>query len=119
MTTAFAVEWIKKVKTQFSSYRTAIIFRYGVKEIQDVLHELLKDEDVSWSIVDSSKISVISVEAAKGLEFEAVVAIVSQMTNNEKYVINHYEHGACADADQHNARDVERLAKLHISKLGV
>lgn len=86
MTTALAVEWLKKVKTQFSSYRTAIIFRYGVKEIQDVLHELLKDEDVSWSIVDSSKISVISVEAAKGLEFEAVVAIVSQMTNNEKYV---------------------------------
>jgi len=86
MTTAFAVEWIKKIKKQNPSHRTAIIYRYGVKEIQDVLHELLKDADVSWSVVDNNKLSVISVETAKGLEFEEVVAIVSQMTNNEKYI---------------------------------
>ena len=86
MTTAFAVEWIKKIKKQNPSHRTAIIYRYGVKEIQDALHELLKDADVSWSVVDNNKLSVISVETAKGLEFEEVVAIVSQMTNNEKYI---------------------------------
>ena len=86
MTTAFAVEWIKKIKKQNPSHRTAIIYRYGMKEIQDALHELLKDADVSWSVVDNNKLSVISVETAKGLEFEEVVAIVSQMTNNEKYI---------------------------------
>jgi hypothetical protein len=46
----------------------------------------LAEQDVSWYSVDDKKLSVLSVETAKGLEFEAVVAIVDQMSNNEKYI---------------------------------
>ena len=36
--------------------------------------------------VDDNKISVITVEMAKGLEFEKVVVITDGMTINEKYI---------------------------------
>lgn len=83
---AAAVQWIVELKQQHSEYRVAILHRHGLKEIQDVLYTLLENQDVSWHTVDEKKISVISVEAAKGLEFEAVVAIVDQMSSNEKYI---------------------------------
>lgn len=54
--------------------------------IKKVLRKLLADQDVSWKAVDVRKLCVIPVEIAKGLEFEAVVVIVDQMSDNEKYV---------------------------------
>ena len=84
--TVTAVQWILDIKKTNPDFRVAIIHRHGLKAIQECLRSLLAEEDVSWYSVDDKKLSVLSVETAKGLEFEAVVAIVDQMSNNEKYI---------------------------------
>lgn len=84
--TIAAVQWILDIKKTNPDFRVAIIHRHGLKAIQECLRSLLAKEDVSWYFVDDEKLSVLSVETAKGLEFEAVVAIVDQMSNNEKYI---------------------------------
>ena len=84
--TASAVKWILELKKQNPEYRVAILYRHGLKAVQDLLHALLENQDVSWYAVDEKKLSVVSVETAKGLEFEAVVAIVDRMSSNEKYI---------------------------------
>lgn len=81
-----AVKWIVELKKQNPEYRVAIIHRHGVLDIQSRLSSLLAGENVSWYLVDEHKLSVLSVETAKGLEFEAIVSIVDQMSNNEKYI---------------------------------
>lgn len=81
-----AVKWIVELKKQNPEYRVAIIHRHGVLDIQSRLTTLLSGENVSWYSVDEQKLSVLSVETAKGLEFEAIVSIVDQMSNNEKYI---------------------------------
>ena len=86
MTTADAITWIGKMKAQHPEYRAAIIYRHGIKSIQNSLESLLPSDQVSWFEVNDRKISVLSVETAKGLEFEFVVAIVDQMQENEKYI---------------------------------
>lgn len=86
MNTAAAVDWILDIKKQNPDYRVAILHRHGLKAMQDKLHILLEKEDVSWYSVDENKLSILSVETAKGLEFEAVVVLVDQMSNNEKYI---------------------------------
>jgi DNA helicase IV len=83
---ADAIKWIRDLKQQHPEYRVAILHRHGLKAVQDLLHSMLVDQDISWYAVDEHKLSVVSVETAKGLEFEAVVAIVDQMSNNEKYI---------------------------------
>ena len=48
---------------------------------------ILLDEDVvSWSGIDEERVCVLTVEQAKGLEFDTVVAITDHMTDNEKYI---------------------------------
>lgn len=84
--TTEAVKWIVELKKQNPGFRVAILHRHGVVAIQSLLTSLLKDEEVSWYSVDERRISVLSVETAKGLEFEAIVAIVDQMSVNEKYI---------------------------------
>lgn len=84
--TTAAVKWILDIKKTNPDFRVAIIHRHGLKAIQECLRSLLAEENVSWYSVDDKKLSVLSVETAKGLEFEAVVAIVDQMSNNEKYI---------------------------------
>ncbi len=87
MTAKDAIKWILDLKKQYPDYRVAILYRHGIKSIYETLSALLTDRhDISWHEVDDHKLSVISVETAKGLEFEAVVAIVDQMSNNEKYI---------------------------------
>lgn len=81
-----AVKWAVDTKKRNPEYRIAILYRHGIKDIQDKLTVLLHNEDVSWYQIDDKRISVASVETAKGLEFEAVVAVVDQMSNNEKYI---------------------------------
>lgn len=84
--TEAAVKWILELKKSNPDFRVAIIHRHGLKAIQECLRAQLSGQDVSWYFVDDKKLSVLSVETAKGLEFEAVVAIVDQMSNNEKYI---------------------------------
>lgn len=82
-----AVQWIVQMKKNTPGARAAIIYRHGVKSIQDKLRMLLKPLiDFSWSDVDDHRLSVVSVETAKGLEFEYVVAVTDQMSENERYV---------------------------------
>lgn len=83
---ASSIDWLLKYKKQFPASRVAIIYRYGLKEIDALLRNQLNDDIASWDSVDDNKISVISVETAKGLEFEAVVVFIDQMSNNEKYI---------------------------------
>ena len=84
--TGAAVKWILNVKQSHPEYRVAILHRHGLKDVTEMLHTLLDGQDVSWYAVDEKKLSIVSVETAKGLEFEAVVAIVDQMSSNEKYI---------------------------------
>lgn len=81
-----AMSWIKKIRKNNSNYRTAIIYRHGKKTVHDVISQILNQDIVSWYDVDDNKISVLTVEEAKGLEFEVVIAIVDEMTDNEKYI---------------------------------
>lgn len=66
--------------------RNAIIYRNGVKSIRNELENLLSGFNVSWDKIDDKKISIITVEQAKGIEFDNVVVIADQMTPNEKYI---------------------------------
>ncbi|MGN0962061.1 MAG: hypothetical protein ACI4PP_00625, partial [Clostridia bacterium] len=74
------------IKREYPKYRIAIIHRYGLKPIEVCLRERLANEVVSWYEIDDNKLSVLSVEDAKGLEFEAVLVFADQMTENEMYV---------------------------------
>lgn len=82
-----AVQWIVQMKKNSPEARAAIIYRHGIKSIQNKLRTLLKPLiEFSWSDVDDHRLSVVSVEMAKGLEFEYVVAVTDQMSDNERYV---------------------------------
>lgn len=81
-----ALDWICNVKKNNTEFRTAIIYRHGHSGITAALQEIMDEKEVSWFEVDNDKISILSVEKAKGLEFDVVVSIVDTMTLNEKYI---------------------------------
>ncbi|MGN1021293.1 MAG: hypothetical protein ACI4O7_13085 [Aristaeellaceae bacterium] len=82
-----AIQWIARMKQNTPDARAAIIYRHGIRSIQDKLRSQLKPLiEFSWSEVDDKRLSVISVEMAKGLEFEYVVVVTDQMSENERYV---------------------------------
>lgn len=83
---ASAWDWICSIKKANTEYRAAIIYRHGHSGITTALQQLVDERDVSWFEVDNDKVSVLSVEKAKGLEFDVVVSIVDTMTLNEKYI---------------------------------
>ena len=55
-------------------------------DVIDLWENLLKDYDISWDEINDKKVSIITVEQAKGIEFDNVVVIADQMTSNEKYI---------------------------------
>ena len=67
-------------------YRTAIIVHRDTDEIRRLLTDTMNHAEVSWFTADDSKLSVLTVENAKGLEFDAVVAISADMEVNEQYI---------------------------------
>lgn len=81
-----AVTMICDAKKEDPELRAAIIFRYGHSGIVDALQKKVDEQEVSWFEIDNDKVSILSVENAKGLEFDVVVAIVDRMTTNEKYI---------------------------------
>ena len=83
---ATAIQEIIQLKAELPTNRVAIIHRYGRSKILEKLQESIPHEKVSWGRVDDKMISVISVETAKGLEFDAVVVITDSLTENEKYI---------------------------------
>ena len=66
--------------------RCAIIYKKGNEQIAMEAAEMLSEKDRAFDAVDNDRISIITVEMSKGLEFENVVAINDSMTINEKYV---------------------------------
>ena len=83
---ATAVQELLELKVKSPTNRIAIIHRYGRSKIVDRLLEAIPREKASWGQVDDNLISVISVETAKGLEFDTVVVITDSLTENEKYI---------------------------------
>ena len=81
-----AMQWIEKLKHDVPEIRAAILYRHGVRSVINQLKAYFSGKNVSWNEINNQQISIITVEQAKGLEFEAVVVIESQMTFNEKYV---------------------------------
>ncbi len=81
-----AVRWILSLRKEFPDYRTAIIHRHGMGEIEDGLRSLLNGQSVSWHVLDTGRLSVLSAEEAKGLEFDAAAVFEYGMTAGEKYI---------------------------------
>ena len=80
-----AVEELFALKGANPGIRCAIIYKRGLSGVKESLKSLL-GPDASYGYVDVSRISVIPVETAKGLEFDAVVVIDNDMSKNEKYL---------------------------------
>ena len=79
-----AITELLHTKQAMPGCRAAIIYRKGLNKVSEVLSDYASV--VVFDQVDSKKISVITVEESKGLEFDAVVVIDSQMTMNEQYI---------------------------------
>ena len=80
-----AVEELFALRASRDGLRCAIVYRRGLAGVKGTLDELL-GKDASYGVVDSGKVSVIPVEVAKGLEFDAVVVIEDGMSDNELYI---------------------------------
>ncbi len=81
-----AIQWLKQLKGDNPQIRATVICKLGNQKMQQKLHDCLSGDSASWNVIDDTKISIVSVEMVKGLEFDAVVAIVEGMSVNEKYV---------------------------------
>ena len=113
-----ALRELIRLKKQNPSYRCAVLFRYGNKKVTDELRKMLKNAQVSWLKAEDSQISALSVELAKGLEFDAVVAVTDLMTEEEKYVAFTRALDHLMVVGYHYDGKVEEPAELLISEAG-
>ncbi len=79
-----AVHELLQIKEENPDCRAAIIYRKGLTRVADNLDEF--KNVMVFDRIDTKKVSVITVEESKGLEFDAVIVISSQMTMNERYI---------------------------------
>ena len=86
MKTEQAMRWLMNIKKENPQYRATIIVHRDSVSTNEQLAAILKGHDVSWYAVDDKKISILTVENAKGLEFEAVVVLCDGMEINEQYI---------------------------------
>ena len=80
------IQWLIDIKKKNPEYRTSIIVNRVKESIRSTIIESINEEEVSWYKVDDKKLSVLTVENAKGLEFEAVVVLCDGMEINEQYI---------------------------------
>ena len=66
--------------------RTAIIYKKGMEALAEQVQNRMSEDEYTSDLVDSAKVSLITVEMAKGLEFEKVAVIPDGMSVNEKYI---------------------------------
>jgi ribosomal protein S18 len=66
--------------------RTAIIYKKGMEALAEQVQNRMSEDEYASDLVDSAKVSLITVEMAKGLEFEKVAVIPDGMSVNEKYI---------------------------------
>lgn len=81
-----AMQWIENIGRLRPETRAVIIYRNATRCVEERLREYWIGKNVAWNEISNEKISIITVEQAKGLEFETVVSITSQMTTNERYI---------------------------------
>ena len=81
-----AVAYMKEQRKLDPQSRAAILYKKGKEPLARKAAEMLRKEDYALDAVDNGKVSIITVEMAKGLEFENVVVITDDMTINEKYI---------------------------------
>lgn len=80
-----ALTIIKEIHANNPEIRTAIIYKQGLSELREEIEKKLKN-NAAFDIIEQKSISVITVEEAKGLEFDAVLVIKNDMTVNEQYI---------------------------------
>lgn len=80
-----AVKRLVALHAQHEGMRCAVIYSSKVKDRMEC-EPCLMDHSLEWGVVSSDGIAVISVEASKGLEFDAVVVVDLGMSRNEKYI---------------------------------
>ena len=81
-----AIVEIEKLKQSNPNNRVAIICDCRNEELVQAISSLIKTSNVTWNSVSDASISIITPEMAKGLEFDAVVAVTQDFTDNERYI---------------------------------
>lgn len=77
---------LANMKKQNPDYRIAIILKSAQPDLDNAIRSHFDEKNISWYSVDDRKISILTVENAKGLEFEAVAVIPKGMEINEQYI---------------------------------
>lgn len=80
------VAWLAKLKKANPNYRAAVIVHREMETLRDDLTRAMPKKSLSWHSVDDAKVSVLTVEQAKGLEFEVVLVLSQGMEINEQYI---------------------------------
>ena len=80
-----ALREIEAIHKAHPLYRTAIIYKRGLPNVNNVIEQSIS-LNCQYHKIESSAISVITVEEAKGLEFDAVVVLENNMSVNERYL---------------------------------
>lgn len=81
-----AIQWLSDMKKSNLKARVALIVKKDSNSLRSANQPIISKGDVSWFSVNDSKISVLTVENAKGLEFETVAVFCKGMTINELYI---------------------------------
>lgn len=82
----FVLAELKERPNSSLSDPVQIIVNRVKDSIRATISESINEQEVSWYKVDDKKLSVLTVENAKGLEFEAVVVLCDGMEINEQYI---------------------------------
>ncbi len=80
------LRWLINLKRNHPNYRTAVIVHSKKTITKEKLISVIQEKNVSWYAVDDKKLPLLTVENAKGLEFEAVVVLCKGMEINEQYI---------------------------------
>lgn len=81
-----SIHWLQQKRKENPDSRIALIVKKDTDALRNTIQESMEVNDVSWFAVDDSKVSILTVENAKGLEFETVAVVCKDMEINELYV---------------------------------
>lgn len=80
------INWIKKHKKMHPQHRCVIITIFDSLNMPNEIQNTLKTSNIPWYTGNNNSVSIANVETIKGLEFECVLAIISNMNDSEKYI---------------------------------
>ena len=84
-TPRFAAEALKKLRDAHQAMRIAVIYKGDIAPVKAEIEQALAGE-VKWEKPTESDVAVLSVTQSKGLEFDGVLVIEDDMSQNELYV---------------------------------